>query len=141
MEFRVHKNSPIVYSFALLVCGKLYITLILSIAFAILYAHRLILPESIKSQQRTRVSLAVFLITIETQTTAFIAFFIKEEYSRRSLPRKSLSVNDTRMLTLADVSKRTSLWSLVSMKLASLEVGYYSASWRPCGAESGYSPH
>src|SRR5499426_4116690 len=61
---------------------------ILAVAFSILDADRLILPEPVESQQRARASLAVLLITAETQAAALIALFIEEKYSRRPRPRE-----------------------------------------------------
>src|SRR5262245_49163673 len=59
---------------------------ILPVAFPILDANSLILPEPIESQQRARVRGAVFLIAIETQTAAFIALLIEEKHSWRPRP-------------------------------------------------------
>src|SRR5262245_60713509 len=74
---------------------------VLAVAFSILDADRLILPEPVESQQRARASGAVFLIAAETQAAALIALFIEEKYSRRPRPRESLPVNDAGVLSFA----------------------------------------
>src|SRR5262249_39554457 len=74
---------------------------ILAVAFSILDADRLILPEPVESQQRARAGFAVFLITVETQAAALIALFIEEKYSRRPRPRESLPVDDAGVLPFA----------------------------------------
>src|SRR5262245_32596062 len=74
---------------------------ILAVAFSILDADRLILPEPVESQQRARAGFAVLLITAETQAAALIALFIEEKYSRRPRPRESLPVNDAGVLSFA----------------------------------------